>query len=158
MYTYIHIYIYIYVHEYIYIYIYIYIYTYIYIYVDREGGDRLRVLSQLDRYHSTHDQLRGLPSSIHHGEISMLLPNNQRQHRTLRAPKDVLPLRICASTAYSTWNLMFNLKPTHIQLNPHVQLKTHTYSTLNSYVRLKTHTYSTKNPICNLKPTHIQLK
>ena len=27
----------------------------------------------------------------------MLLPNNQRQHRTSHAPKDVLPLRICAN-------------------------------------------------------------
>ena len=26
----------------------------------------------------------------------MLLPNNQRQHRTSHAPKDVLPFRICA--------------------------------------------------------------
>jgi len=27
-------------------------------------------------------------------EIGMLLPNNQRQHRTSHAPKDVLPLRV----------------------------------------------------------------
>ena len=27
-------------------------------------------------------------------EIGILLPNNQRQHRTLQAPKDELPLRI----------------------------------------------------------------
>ena len=27
----------------------------------------------------------------------ILLQNNQRQHRTSHAPKDVLPLRICAS-------------------------------------------------------------
>ena len=29
-------------------------------------------------------------------ETGILLPNNQRQHRTSHAPKDVLPLRICA--------------------------------------------------------------
>jgi len=28
-------------------------------------------------------------------ETGILLPNNQRQHRTSHAPKDVLPLRIC---------------------------------------------------------------
>jgi len=28
-------------------------------------------------------------------EIGILLPNNQRQHRTLHIQKDVLPLRIC---------------------------------------------------------------
>jgi hypothetical protein len=31
------------------------------------------------------------------GEIGILLPNNQRQHRTSHAPKDLLPLRICAN-------------------------------------------------------------
>jgi len=30
-------------------------------------------------------------------ETGILLPNNQRQHRTSHAPKDVLPLRICAN-------------------------------------------------------------
>ena len=30
-------------------------------------------------------------------ETSILLPNNQRQHRTSHARKDVLPLRICAN-------------------------------------------------------------
>ena len=30
-------------------------------------------------------------------EIRILLPNNQRQHRTSHAPKDVLPLRTCAN-------------------------------------------------------------
>ena len=29
-------------------------------------------------------------------ETGILLPNNQRQHRTSHAPKDVLPVRICA--------------------------------------------------------------
>jgi hypothetical protein len=29
-------------------------------------------------------------------ETGILLPNNQRQHRTSHAPKNVLPLRICA--------------------------------------------------------------
>jgi len=28
-------------------------------------------------------------------ETGILLPNNQRQHRTSHAPKDVLPLRTC---------------------------------------------------------------
>jgi len=31
------------------------------------------------------------------GETGIVLPNNQRQHRTSHAPKDVLPLRICAN-------------------------------------------------------------
>ena len=30
-------------------------------------------------------------------ETGMLLPNNQRQHRATHAPKEVLPLRICAN-------------------------------------------------------------
>ena len=30
-------------------------------------------------------------------ETGILLPNNQRQHRTSHAAKDVLPLRICAN-------------------------------------------------------------
>jgi len=30
-------------------------------------------------------------------ETDMLLPNNQRQHRTSHDPKDVLTLRICAA-------------------------------------------------------------
>ena len=30
-------------------------------------------------------------------ETRILLPNNQRQHRTSHASKDVLPLRICAN-------------------------------------------------------------
>jgi len=30
-------------------------------------------------------------------ETGILLPNNQRQHRTSHAPKDVLPLGICAN-------------------------------------------------------------
>jgi len=30
-------------------------------------------------------------------ETGILLPNNQRQHRTRHAPKDVMPLRICAN-------------------------------------------------------------
>ena len=30
-------------------------------------------------------------------ETAILLPNNQRQHRTSHAPKDVLPVRICAN-------------------------------------------------------------
>ena len=29
-------------------------------------------------------------------ETGILLPNNQRQHRTSQAPKDVVPSRICA--------------------------------------------------------------
>ena len=29
-------------------------------------------------------------------EVGIFLPNNQHQHRTSHAPKDVLPLRICA--------------------------------------------------------------
>ena len=33
-----------------------------------------------------------------HRETGILLPNNQRQHRTSHAPKDVLPLRIWACT------------------------------------------------------------
>ena len=36
---------------------------------------------------------RGTPS-----ETGISLPNNQRQHRTSHAPKDVLPSRICANT------------------------------------------------------------
>ena len=38
--------------------------------------------------------LRGL---VLCAETGVLLPNNQRQHRTSHAPKDVLPLRICAN-------------------------------------------------------------
>ena len=34
--------------------------------------------------------------SITRVETGIFLPNNQRQHRTSRAPKDVLPVRICA--------------------------------------------------------------
>jgi len=30
-------------------------------------------------------------------ETGILLPNNQRQHRTSHAPKDVLPLRVCVA-------------------------------------------------------------
>jgi len=30
-------------------------------------------------------------------ETGISFPNNQRQHRTSHAPKDVLPLRICAA-------------------------------------------------------------
>ena len=30
-------------------------------------------------------------------ETGILLPHNQRHHRTSHAPKDVLPLRICAN-------------------------------------------------------------
>jgi len=37
------------------------------------------------------------PHASNLSEIVILLPNNQRQHRTSHAPKDVLPLRICAS-------------------------------------------------------------
>ena len=37
------------------------------------------------------------PLNLERREIGILLPNNQRQHRTSHAPKDVLPLRICAS-------------------------------------------------------------
>ena len=33
----------------------------------------------------------------HRREIGMLLPNNQRQHRTLHIQKDVLPYPLCAS-------------------------------------------------------------
>ena len=35
--------------------------------------------------------------STQKAETGILLPNNQRQHRTSHAPKDVLPLRICAN-------------------------------------------------------------
>jgi len=28
-------------------------------------------------------------------EVGILLPNNQRQHRTLHVPKDVLPYALC---------------------------------------------------------------
>ena len=34
---------------------------------------------------------------VKRGETGILLPNNQRQHRTSHAPKDVLPLRIFAN-------------------------------------------------------------
>ena len=36
-------------------------------------------------------------------EIGTLLPNNKRQHRTSRAPKDVLSLRMCANCCGGGW-------------------------------------------------------
>ena len=35
------------------------------------------------------------PQAIQSGEIGILLPNNQRQHRTLHIQKDVLPYVLC---------------------------------------------------------------
>ena len=39
-------------------------------------------------------------------ENGNLMPNNQRQHRTSHAPKDVLPLRICANYCASCQPLL----------------------------------------------------
>jgi len=36
------------------------------------------------------------PPALWGRETGIFLPNNQRHHRTPHAPKDVLPLRICA--------------------------------------------------------------
>ena len=48
------------------------------------------------RTSSLRDRTRKIPSLLSR-ETVILLPNNQRQHRTSLAPKDVLPLRICAN-------------------------------------------------------------
>ena len=44
-------------------------------------------------------------------EAGVLLPNNQRQHRTSHAPENVLPLRICAN--YCAPCQLFRSEPIH---------------------------------------------
>ena len=44
------------------------------------------------------ERLRSVPSvnrGVRQREIGILLPNNQRQHRTLYIQKDVLPYALC---------------------------------------------------------------
>jgi len=50
-----------------------------------------------------------LTTGIHSGdrETGILLPNNQRQHRTSHAPKDMLPLRKCANVGHTTCEVHF---------------------------------------------------
>jgi len=42
------------------------------------------------------------PAPISDKEIGILLPNNQRQHRTLHLQKDVLPYALCYISAIHT--------------------------------------------------------
>ena len=109
---------------YICIYVYIYIYSYVcvcvcvWVYIrvcisgfDRPSGGRaVRDAGGVrDRQHSRPrawrrvrrpPQVRTLPSlpvaCVYLGCDYILLPNNQRQHRTLRIQKDVLPYALCS--------------------------------------------------------------
>ena len=58
------------------------------------------------------------------GEIGILLPNNQRQHRTSHAPKDVLPLCICANYC-DPWQPLLRAFPGWIQSPSHTFTNSH---------------------------------
>ena len=61
-------------------------------------------------------------------ETGSVLPNNQRQHRTSHAPKDVLPLRICAfqmdsiSTSYISEPHWIGVRSARMHLANHPSL------------------------------------
>ena len=55
----------------------------------------LQVTSWLDTYHSNAVAAGPKRPTRCCREIGILLPNNQRQHRTLNIQKDVLPYALC---------------------------------------------------------------